>query len=68
LYVGDHPVFLIRWFSALAAFSSLSSACSPEAQLNRLNLNTAHPMTPLNPWLADVSSFRGTTHVCDVRM
>jgi hypothetical protein len=34
--------------------------CSPEAQLNHLNLNTTHPVTLLNPYPADISSFNGT--------
>jgi hypothetical protein len=73
-WVGDHqriPAVVCR--SSPCFFDSLGLApsplslhplqpCSPEAQLNSLNLNTAHPVTPLNPWLADVSSFRGTSY------
>jgi hypothetical protein len=40
---------------AVSAFSSSSSLKFPEAHLNCLNLNIAHPVTLLSPCSADVS-------------
>jgi hypothetical protein len=41
LYVFD--AFIFASLYAIAALSSRSSPCSPEARLNRLNISNAHP-------------------------
>jgi hypothetical protein len=55
-------------FCSVGLGALVASPSSPEADLNRLNLNIAHPVTLLNLFPADASSISSTLQVRDVQV